>query len=126
MPSKIISGFKFQFYSSDRIEPLHIHVHQTRQAKIKLNIENIPNRVHPKTSMKYLNVQEVNPSFAAIVNEVSVSQSEIVITRNGIPLARIIPYTPTRIKHYPLRGMPITISADFDEPMSDLWEALNE
>lgn len=77
----------------------------------------------PKTGMKYLNVQEVNP---AIVNEVSDSQSEIVITRNGIPLARIVPYTPTRIKHYPLRGIPITISADFDEPMSDLWEALSE
>jgi hypothetical protein len=30
--------------------------------------------------MKYLNVQEVNPSLAAIVNEVSVTQSEIVIT----------------------------------------------
>ena len=76
----------------------------------------------PKTGMKYLNVQEVNPE---IVNEVSDSQSEIVITRNGIPLARIVPYT-TRIKHYPLRGIPITISADFDEPMSDLWEALSE
>ena len=76
--------------------------------------------------MKYLNVQEVNPSLAAIVNEVSVSQSEIVITRNGIPLAKIVPYTTSRIKHYPLREMPITISADFDEPMSDLWEALSE
>ena len=76
--------------------------------------------------MKYLNVQEVNPSLAAIVNEVSVNQSEIVITRNGIPLAKIVPYTTSRIKHYPLRGMPIKISADFDEPMSDLWEALSE
>lgn len=76
--------------------------------------------------MKYLNVQEVNPSLAAIVNEVSVNQSEIVITRNGIPLAKIVPYATPRIKHYPLRGMPIKISADFDEPMSDLWEALSE
>ena len=76
--------------------------------------------------MKYLNVQELTPSLAAIVNEVSVNQSEIVLTRNGIPLAKIVPSTTSRIKHYPLRGMPITISADFDEPMSDLWEALSE
>jgi antitoxin (DNA-binding transcriptional repressor) of toxin-antitoxin stability system len=76
--------------------------------------------------MKYLNVQDVNPSLASIVNEISVSQSEIVITRNGIPLAKIVPYIASRIKHYPLRGMPITISADFDEPMTDLWEALSE
>ena len=76
--------------------------------------------------MKYLNVQELTPSLAAIVNEVSVNQSEIVLTRNGIPLAKIVPYTTSRIKHYPLRGMPITISSDFDESMSDLWEALSE
>ena len=29
-------------------------------------------------------------------------------------------------KVYPLRGLPITISDDFDEPMSELWEALAE
>ena len=99
-----------------------------RQAKIKLNLNlaNLPNRVHPKTGMKYLNVQEVNPSLAAIVNEVSANQSEVIITSNGMPLARIIPYVIPRAKHYPLLGMPITIAADFDEPMSDLWEALTE
>jgi hypothetical protein len=32
--------------------------------------------------------------------------------------------TPEKI--YPLRGFPITISDDFDEPMSELWEALAE
>ena len=29
-------------------------------------------------------------------------------------------------KTYPLRGLPIKISDDFDEPMSDMWEALAE
>lgn len=29
-------------------------------------------------------------------------------------------------KTYPLRGLPITISDDFDEPMPELWEALGE
>lgn len=29
-------------------------------------------------------------------------------------------------KHYPLRGMPLKIGADFDAPMSDLWDALGE
>jgi hypothetical protein len=28
-------------------------------------------------------------------------------------------------KHYPLRGMPLVIAEDFDEPMSDLWDALS-
>jgi hypothetical protein len=28
--------------------------------------------------------------------------------------------------NYPLRGQPITIASDFDEPMPELWEALAE
>ncbi|MEI6328835.1 MAG: DUF4160 domain-containing protein [Pseudanabaena sp. ELA645] len=41
MPSKIINGFKFQFYSSDRGEPPHIHVVKAeKRAKIWLyNLE---------------------------------------------------------------------------------------
>lgn len=32
----------------------------------------------------------------------------------------------TSEKTCPLRGLPITISDDFDEPMPELWEALAE
>ncbi|MGB2926085.1 MAG: hypothetical protein WBB82_12355 [Limnothrix sp.] len=32
----------------------------------------------------------------------------------------------TSKKTYPLRGLPITISEDFDEPMPELWDALAE
>ena len=35
------------------------------------------------------------------------------------------PY-PLPRKHYPLRGMPITISADFDEPLTELLDNLEE
>lgn len=34
--------------------------------------------------------------------------------------------TKTSEKTYPLRDLPITIRDDFDEPMSELWEALGE
>ena len=27
-------------------------------------------------------------------------------------------------KHYPLRGLPLVIAEDFDEPMTDLWDSL--
>lgn len=33
---------------------------------------------------------------------------------------------PSPTKDYPLRGMAITIATDFDEPMSELWDALEE
>ncbi|MGL5807370.1 MAG: type II toxin-antitoxin system Phd/YefM family antitoxin [Xenococcaceae cyanobacterium] len=77
--------------------------------------------------MKYINVQETEVSLAAIVDEITTTQSEIVITRNGLPVARITPcQTTIPVGHYPLRGMPITIADDFDEPMPELWEALGE
>lgn len=33
---------------------------------------------------------------------------------------------PTKSHHYPLRGMPLTISDDFDEAMPELWDAFGE
>ena len=39
-------------------------------------------------------------------------------------LAEISSAGLTAQKHYPLRGMPLVIAEDFDEPMSDLWDAL--
>ncbi|WP_341737434.1 hypothetical protein [Microcoleus sp. CAWBG640] len=32
----------------------------------------------------------------------------------------------TAQKHYPLRGMPLVIAEDFDEPMPDLWDAISQ
>ncbi|WP_017740324.1 hypothetical protein [Scytonema hofmannii] len=42
-----------------------------------------------------------------------------------MPIARIVPFTKkSDIPHnYPLRGMPITISEDFDEAMPEFWGA---
>jgi antitoxin (DNA-binding transcriptional repressor) of toxin-antitoxin stability system len=78
--------------------------------------------------MKYLNIQETDSILTALLDEVNATQAEIVITRNGIPVARIVPCETkqTAPQHYPLRGMPIMISKDFDEPMPELWEALGE
>jgi antitoxin (DNA-binding transcriptional repressor) of toxin-antitoxin stability system len=78
--------------------------------------------------MKYLNIQENNVPLTTIVDEVTTSQSEIIIIHNGLPVARIVPcQTSSSAQHYyPLRGMPITIASDFDEPMPEMWEALGE
>jgi hypothetical protein len=34
--------------------------------------------------------------------------------------------TCDRSPHHPLRSISITIPADFDEPMTDLWDALEQ
>lgn len=76
-----------------------------------------------KENMKYINLQETDVTLTSIVDEIAANQSEIVITHNGLPVARIVPYWISDLpkKHYPLRGMPITIAADFDEPISELF-----
>jgi prevent-host-death family protein len=82
--------------------------------------------------MKYLNIQEIDSTLTSLLDEVTATQAEIVITRNGIPIARIIPCETaqktkqTRPQHYPLRGMPIVISEDFDDCMPELWVALGK
>jgi antitoxin (DNA-binding transcriptional repressor) of toxin-antitoxin stability system len=77
--------------------------------------------------MQYLNILETDVSLNALINEVTSTQSEVVITRHGLPIAKISPCQITpKTNHYPLRGTPITISDDFDESMPELWEALAE
>lgn len=49
----------------------------------------------------------------------------VQILLNAIQKDTTSPET-TLEKTYPLRGLPITISDDFDEPMPELWEALEE
>ncbi|MEH2303938.1 type II toxin-antitoxin system Phd/YefM family antitoxin [Nostoc sp.] len=78
--------------------------------------------------MKYLNIQDTDSTLTALLNEVTATQTEVVVTRDGIPVARIVPWQAkqTSTHHYPLRGMPIVIAEDFDESMPELWEALGE
>jgi antitoxin (DNA-binding transcriptional repressor) of toxin-antitoxin stability system len=78
--------------------------------------------------MKHLEIKEEDTTLALLIDEITTTKNEIIITRNGTPIARIIPLktkseTPD---NYPLRGMPITISEDFDEAMPELWDALSQ
>lgn len=57
----------------------------------------------------------------SFLRQTRLSQSESSVS---IDLAEISSGGLTAQKHYPLRGMPLVIAEDFDEPMSDLWDAL--
>lgn len=57
-------------------------------------------------------------------SEVLANQSEVVRTDNDFPVATKVSWqTAPTTKHYPLRGKPIYIANDFDEPIPELWEA---
>lgn len=49
----------------------------------------------------------------------------VQILLNAIQKDTNIPHPPPE-KTYPLRGLPITISKDFDAPLPELWEAMTE
>lgn len=74
--------------------------------------------------MRYLNISEARAKLLSLVD--SVALEEVVITRRGEPVAKLVRYDgKTRAKNtYPLRGLPIRIADDFDEPLPGLWEAL--
>ncbi|MEH2316099.1 type II toxin-antitoxin system Phd/YefM family antitoxin [Nostoc sp.] len=78
--------------------------------------------------MKYLNIQDTDSTLTALLDEMAATQTEVVVTRDGIPVARIVPWQAKRTSthYYPLRGMPIVIAEDFDESMPELWETLGE
>lgn len=69
--------------------------------------------------MKHLEIKETDTTLALLIDEIITTHNEILITRNGTPIARIIPFTTKSETpdNYPLRGIPITISEDFDEAM---------
>ncbi|MCY7284929.1 MAG: hypothetical protein LH679_16200 [Cyanobacteria bacterium CAN_BIN43] len=48
------------------------------------------------------------------------STSEPTQNSNSLDLTR------DRSPHHPLRNLPITVPSDFDEPMIDVWEALEQ
>lgn len=76
---------------------------------------------------KNVDIQKTDISLTNLVDEVSETGSEIIITRDGVAVARVVPCQVelSSKPNYPLRGMPIEIAADFDEEMPELWETLS-
>ena len=65
--------------------------------------------------MKHLDIQQAASTLTTLLDEVIATQTEIVMIRNGIPVARIVPcdLKPNSTQKYPLRGMPIAIAFIF-------------
>lgn len=74
--------------------------------------------------MRYLNISEARAKLLSLVD--AVAQEEVVITHRGKPVAKLVRYDkkPPAKNTYPLRGLPIQVADDFDEPLPGLWEAL--
>ncbi len=78
--------------------------------------------------MKYLDIADAQKDLLMLLDEIAVSREEVMITRDGIGVAKILPCEKTKpeVSKYSLRGLPIHIADDFDEPLTELWDAMNE
>ena len=61
----------------------------------------------------------------------AVRGEEVVVTRRGKPIARIVPIAPITKgaaavvpERYPLRGSVLFLADDFDAPLEDIWGAM--
>jgi prevent-host-death family protein len=86
----------------------------------------VQKELYMNSPMKAFNVSEARQHLPTLVDEVSQSGREILITRRGQPLAKLVPFRKAEAERaaHPLRGLPIEIADDFDAPLPELWEAL--
>ena len=78
--------------------------------------------------MRSLTISAARTTLPSLIDDVLTRHETIIISRNGKPVAQLSPISAdshaTDHSRYALRGVPIAISDDFDDPTPDLWEAL--
>jgi prevent-host-death family protein len=75
--------------------------------------------------MKTLNVSDARNTLPALIESVSTTHKPVLLLRYGKPAAMLVPVVESmgEADPHPLRGLPLTVSEDFDAPSSDTWEA---
>lgn len=69
---------------------------------------------------------ECKAKFFHVLDEVASKQKSIVVTRNGKPVAEIVPFVPRPSTLYGAMKGSIKVMGDLDEPTVGDWEALKE
>ena len=78
--------------------------------------------------MKRLSVSEARRLLPRILGDLRDTQDPVIITRRGKALGKLVPCTEEEVdggkRPLPLRGLPLELAEDFDEPLDGDWEAL--
>jgi prevent-host-death family protein len=75
---------------------------------------------------KTMKASECKAKFLGVLDEVAATHQRVIVTKNGKPVAEIVPFVQ---KPKTLRGAmkdSITILGNLDEPLGIEWEALRE
>lgn len=75
---------------------------------------------------KTMKASECKAKFLGVLDEVAATHERVIVTKNGKPVAQIVPFVekPKSIIGA-LKGS-VTIMGDLDEPTGEDWEALKE
>jgi antitoxin (DNA-binding transcriptional repressor) of toxin-antitoxin stability system len=79
--------------------------------------------------MKRLNVSEARRTLPRLLDDLRDLREPVIITRRGKALCKLVPCTEEELRgdkaKLPLRGLPLGLAEDFDEPLDGGWEALD-
>lgn len=76
-------------------------------------------------SARLVNVHEAKTNLSRLLQDVERGQ-EVVIARSGVPIARLVGWSPPRqpvVAPGAMRGR-IDVADDFDEPLDEFFDAL--
>ena len=75
---------------------------------------------------KTMKASECKAKFLGVLDEVASKHQRIIVTKNGKPVAEIVPFVQKpRTLLGALKGS-VTILGDLDEPLDIEWEVLKE
>jgi prevent-host-death family protein len=75
---------------------------------------------------KTMKASECKAKFLGVLDEVASKHERVIVTKNGKPVAQIVPFVQKpRTLLGALKGS-VTILGDLDEPLDIEWEVLKE
>jgi len=75
---------------------------------------------------KTMKASECKAKFLGVLDEVAEKHERVIVTKNGKPVAQIIPFVEKPKSLFGAMKDSITILGDLDEPIDVEWEVLKE
>lgn len=75
--------------------------------------------------MTKVNVHEAKTNLSKLIEKAK-NGEDVVIAKNGVPEARLIPYEKKRKDWFGMDEGKIWIADDFDEWPADIWKAMTD
>ena len=75
---------------------------------------------------KTMKASECKAKFLGVLDEVAATHERVIVTKNGKPVAQIVPFVEKPKSIIGVLKGSVTIMGDLDEPTGEDWEALKE